>query len=222
MAKRKGRSQKAEAGILDSRGDLWLCTDSYHDSGIHFPSRSFLVCSRTISRHSPVLSTMVSTTKNNTPSTTDDESSSGGSAGTSPWSIELPEIPSTPLRWLLQLMHGYMPTEHGYGTSLIARYTITVLADRLDCVKLLQFHAPTWISELGVAKLNNATAILRAMCLAYNLGAGDLFAECVERVVIGFPADSKELRAGLSTIMLPTGTKSEFRLLHQDAIESMI
>ena len=213
MEERECQTHKAEDCILDSRGDLCLRTVQHYDSGMYFPSRSFLVCSRTISRHSPVLSNMVSKTKNDTPSATDDESSIDGSAITPSWAILLPETLSTPLHWLLQLMHGCLPPKDDFGTSLAARYLIAALADEYDCVKLLQFHASTWVSELGIPKLNEAMDILRAMGLAYNLGAEEAYAEAVERVMTEFALGSKELQAGLPATLLPSGTKGELWLL---------
>lgn len=196
---------------IDARGDVWLCTESHpassSSSSFSPGPRDFLVCSRTLARHSKVFDAILYQTR---AATTDVNSQRNPS-----WAVNLPDDDPAPLRWLLLIMHGqYNPPPQSYGemgessTTLSERYNLVVLADKYACLRLLQPWARLWAADLD--KLDNSVSssprdLYRVACLAYHLGNVTAYMKAVETLVVDFLADDQDLQQAMASASLSEG-----------------
>lgn len=166
--------------ILDPRGDLWLHTRGKDASGLSQAAR-LRVCSRTLARTSPVFNKMLygrfaeARDNNQDP---DQE-----------WVIELPDDLTSPMRTLLEIMHGdfsRMKRVVGPHKSTIrALYDLIVVADKYDCVALLRPWGASWALCQKIETMTNHD-LFRMAWVYYQLGYQLGYEEVVTRLILDF------------------------------------
>ncbi|KAH7033665.1 uncharacterized protein B0I36DRAFT_321861 [Microdochium trichocladiopsis] len=217
MVSRRAPASRDGNEILDTRGDLWLKTDHHRVCGRDFPARHFLVCPRTVARHSTVLAEILFRDGGRTPSGSETANTSAAVETNPSWVVHLPEAMSTPLKWLLQLMHGQFCQPNAYGKLLMDRYEIVVLADKYSCLKLLQPWANIWALDLDPYRAVAPRVLCRVAWLSYKLGEPKVYSAAIRRLVVRFPADSEELELALASMTLPPSLEDSIyheRLAH--------
>ncbi|KAI1176515.1 hypothetical protein F4777DRAFT_578012 [Nemania sp. FL0916] len=127
---------------LDPRGDLCI------NVGMH-PTRSFIVCSRSLARASPFWDKMLygDFIESKKPHCEDDSVE---------WTVKLPEDNSTALGLLLSIIHGQFDVVPDYDDLLCVQdlYEISVIADKYDMAHVLRPWARGWLrSTLESAEL---------------------------------------------------------------------
>ena len=154
---------------MDGDGDLTLIVGL---PGTPMSSR-FLVCSRTLSRASPVFKAMLyGSFKEAFP---DDPKN---------WVVTLPEDNPGDAMILLDIIHsrfGQIPSQLGQGSlSLDKLYHILVFADKYDMTQLLRPWLQDWISGLGFLRTSNG--IWPAIAIAHELGSEEVVGHLVRRI----------------------------------------
>ncbi|KAJ1326041.1 armadillo repeat-containing protein 5 [Microdochium nivale] len=200
--------------ILDPRGDLWLHTRGKDASGLSQAAR-LRVCSRTLARTSPVFNKMLygrfaeARDNNQDP---DQE-----------WVIELPDDLTSPMRTLLEIMHGdfsRMKRVVGPHKSTIrALYDLIVVADKYDCVALLRPWGASWALCQKIETMTNHD-LFRMAWVYYQLGYQLGYEEVVTRLILDFaPSTQGEVD---EIPVLPASLYDKVVDLRQDLMASLL
>ncbi|KAH7039546.1 uncharacterized protein B0I36DRAFT_356961 [Microdochium trichocladiopsis] len=171
--------------ILDAHDDLWLSTYGPSSWGNSDPVK-FKVCSRGLARASVVFDAMLYGRFAEL-----EKRMAGGD-----WTINLPNDSGAAMRQLLGMMHGRFrslaepyyrceeesvpgddeaspePKAESRDITIEQLYDLTVLADKYDCVHMLQPWAKAWIQDLEPLSpwLLSESALLRKTWVYYRLG----------------------------------------------------
>ncbi|KAI0142663.1 hypothetical protein GGR57DRAFT_519764 [Xylariaceae sp. FL1272] len=158
---------------IDPDGDLELVVG--HEAG--YPKHHFTVCSKTMSRSSPVFKAMLYGSFA--------ESKDNQIPGEA-WVVELPEDDPYSMEMLLTTMHGIFEVEHvltaiGKNGDIDNLYELAVLVDKYDLVKQLR----PWVREFIEPHLNAYVTTkqqfkacdenLKWLWVAFVIGDRDLF-----------------------------------------------
>lgn len=151
---------------IDRDGDLTLVVGPEH--------RRFLVCSRSLSRASPVFKRMLYGNSQWQESRPKDPSQL-------PWVVKLPEENHDSTKTLLEIIHSrfvHVPSTCGKIEDL---YEILVVADKYGMTKLLRPWVQGWVTSL--TPLQDNEAIWHALGVATELGAENVVRHFLRRMV---------------------------------------
>ncbi|KAK4194933.1 hypothetical protein QBC40DRAFT_317738 [Triangularia verruculosa] len=174
---------------IDTRGDLKLNVGTAQKDGNKKP-RCFLVCSRTLSRVSPVFDRMVNGSfveaKPNNPKI---------------WTIDLPDDKPLALELFLNIAHGHL-SKAPPTLSLDDLYDLTTLTHFYVATKILVPWIRPWIKALHDATSGpNVAAVPKLIWIGWELGDRVMFEAAVRRVVMEEPGST--FAEGSSLYRLP-------------------
>ncbi|KAF8849605.1 hypothetical protein BDZ45DRAFT_662993 [Acephala macrosclerotiorum] len=162
--------------FFDPDGDLRLVVGSELGPA---EKRDFVVCSRTLSRATRVLKTMLYGPYR--------EARAAGNSGEE-WLVELPEDKPAALKILLYIIHAqysHVPEQ----ISLNDLYDILVVSQKYDMTHGLRPWAKSWFDPH--AQPSKLTSNLRLLGVAWELGDRVVFSGVARMIVIGSEADAE-------------------------------
>jgi hypothetical protein len=155
---------------IDPRGDLTL------KIGPPTTSKTFLVCSRTLARASPVLNRMLyGSFAESKPS--NDSSGSGG------WTISLPELNPHPFILLAHISHGAF-NNIPKTLTIDELFDLIVVTHYYDCTPLLAPWAALWLSAVHEPASDNELEMYRVLFVSQELGDKRTFEITARRLVL--------------------------------------
>lgn len=150
---------------IDRDGDLTLVVGPEH--------RKFLVCSRTVSRASPVFKQMLYGNPQWQESRPKDQSQL-------PWVVKLPEDNHDATKTLLEIIHSRFSHVPSTCATVEDLYEILVVANKYDMTKLLRPWVQGWVTSLPPLQGNRA--IWPALGVATELGAEEIVRDFLHRI----------------------------------------
>ncbi|KAM0708496.1 hypothetical protein Q7P35_005148 [Cladosporium inversicolor] len=161
-----GKPQDANTFTVDPRGDLTL------NIGFSDSSKKFLVCSRTLSRISPVLERMLYGSFA--------ESRSECATG---WTIDLPDVNPLPFALLAYISHG----EFGSIPKTLnveELFELIILTHYYDCTQILAPWAERWLSNINEPASSNELEMYKVLFICQELGDKRTFEITARRLVL--------------------------------------
>lgn len=152
---------------FDDSGDLQLIVGAEGSPGI----TTFTVCSRTLSRGSPVFRRLL-----NGPWT--EKRPLDGSA----WTVKLPDDRPSPMSILLGILHGHFRHVPPI-LSLVQLYQLCVCADKYDITRPLSPWAASWCMEARRTPRATVEDNAQAAWIAWVLGDKDLLDTATKELV---------------------------------------
>jgi len=151
---------------IDRDGDLTLVVGPEH--------RKFLVCSRALSRASPVFKQMLYGNPQWQESRPKDPSQL-------PWVVKLPDDNHDATKTLLEIIHSRFVYVSSTCGKIEELYEILVVADKYDMTKLLRPWVQGWVTSLP--PLQDNQAIWPALGVAMELGAEEIVRHFLWRII---------------------------------------
>ncbi|KAI1504913.1 hypothetical protein F5X99DRAFT_370270 [Biscogniauxia marginata] len=150
--------------IIDEDGDLILQVGS-EAQGNQRKTSAFRVCSKTLSRSSPVMKKMLY----------------GGFAeskppGDQPWTVHLPEDNPEALEVLLNIIHSRFDRVTSKVINIDDLYNITILTDKYDLTRMLQPWVEKWRDGAGMnessltGSLSESKHLEKKLWITWDLG----------------------------------------------------
>ncbi|KAF5493798.1 hypothetical protein CGCF413_v010432 [Colletotrichum fructicola] len=172
-----------KAFSFDPIGDLTLRV------GEDVVAYEFIVCSRTLSRWSPVFCTMLF----------------GGFAESRPadaaWSVSLPEDLPSAMFLVLSIIHGcfeHVPT----SLSQIELYQTLVATEKYDMTKIVRPWATAWFAPYkNISKVSSNEILL---WISWELGYADNFCWLAKDLLLSSPVNGNEQLIGQDGVVLST------------------
>lgn len=161
-----GKPQDANTFTIDPRGDLTLKV------GLSESSKKFVVCSRTLSRISPVFERMLYGSFA--------ESRPGHAAS---WSVELPDVNPLPFALLTYVSHG----EFGSIPKTLnvdELFELIILTHHYDCTRILAPWAERWLSNIREPASSNELEMYKVLFISQELGDKRTFEITAGRLVL--------------------------------------
>ncbi|KAK2029023.1 hypothetical protein LX32DRAFT_693645 [Colletotrichum zoysiae] len=149
--------------ILDADGDLRLCVGADHS----WEPLTFLVCSKSLSRSSPVMKQLILDELAGLPSL---------QSGQSNRAIHLPNDPLGPMRLMLEIIHGDFQ-KVPQTMEIKDLEALVVLMERYDALSLARPWVRAWLA--GVRDSKEYTILL---FIAWTLGDIELFSTTTSRL----------------------------------------
>jgi hypothetical protein len=162
------KTQDTNTITIDPRGDLTL------KIGLPTELKTFLVCSRTLARTSPVLNRMLyGSFAESKPSNDSPEE----------WTISLTEINPHPFALLAHISHGSF--NHIPKTLTIDKlFDLIVLTHYYDCTPLLAPWAAHWLGAIHEPASDNELEMYRVLFISQELGDKRTFEITSRRLVL--------------------------------------
>ena len=163
---KSSKPQDAHTITIDSRGDLTL------KIGLSDSSKDFIVCSRTLSRISPVLERMLYGSFN--------ESKSGHATS---WTVDLPEVNPLPFALLAYISHG----EFGSIPKTLTvdeLFELIILTHYYDCTQILMPWADRWLCNIHEPAAHNELEMYKVLFICQELGDKRTFEITARRLVL--------------------------------------
>ncbi|KAJ1323188.1 armadillo repeat-containing protein 5 [Microdochium nivale] len=206
--------------IIDPRGDLWISASGPGSWGAPISMR-MRVCSRALARNSRVFDRMLYGGF----AESRGHSVSGGSAEQT-WEVELPDDSARAMKQLFEILHckflGIFQDDDGHRISIGDKtkveegdaaekdggqqrqassfiphmYDLAVLADKYDCIGVLNFRANAWLGYVHKENLGTRIQLQRAAWLYYQFGDHEAYSLIVERLAMAFPSSSGNFDEG--------------------------
>lgn len=151
---------------IDPRGDLTLSI------GLSPSSKNFIVCSRTLSRISPVLERMLY-----------GSFAESKSEHTSSWTIDLPDVNPLPFALLAHISHG----EFGSipkSLNVDELFDLIILTHYYDCTPILAPWAENWLRGINEPASNNELEMYKVLFITQELGDKRTFEITARRLVL--------------------------------------
>ncbi|KAI8236744.1 hypothetical protein K4K55_003738 [Colletotrichum sp. SAR 10_96] len=158
---------------IDKSGDLNLCVGADHTD----EPTTFVVCSKTLARSSPVLKAMLygRFAESNRPKESHDD-----------WVVDLPDDEPEAFAVFLNIIHSNFH-EIPRKPNVCSVYNLLVVLYKYDCIALVQPWASSW---LRLIKDTSNVALL--LCITLELGAADLFRTTFSKIINHCSLDSKD------------------------------
>ena len=158
----------------DPDGDLTLNVAPRNNK-----SCSFLVCSGTLRRHSPVWKAMLFT----------GAWMESKPADGKPWVVELPEDPAYPMEIILDIIHGrFERVPQTLGLKDLR--DLLILTNKYDMTGIVRPWCSQWIEAARKPKLDTVD-MLRSLFIAWELGDEHLFALRLEDIALRTQVDEE-------------------------------
>ncbi|KAI5919554.1 hypothetical protein F4810DRAFT_494922 [Camillea tinctor] len=151
----------------------------------HQNAVTFLVCSKSLSRASPVWKCLLY----------------GGFRESRPmhgtqWKVRLPEDKLDPMTTILKIIHGQFINTSVDKIDISNFYRIIVLAEKYDVIHVLQPWTNVWLEDIGLATrtlgLLSAHEFSRALYILWVLGCTDLYEQMVMFLVLESSVDATD------------------------------
>ena len=162
--------------VLDRDGDLTLAVGP--------DSCEFLVCSRALSRASPVFKAMLNGNHR--------WQESRPNVGSQLWVVSLPDDSPQSTKILLDIIHGrfaHIPREFAGLEHEHLLHDVLLFADKYDMTKLLQPWAQGWVSALPA--FQECSPFWPGLAIATELGLEETVRRFIKRIVMESFCDSK-------------------------------
>ncbi|KAJ5017600.1 hypothetical protein K4K57_008197 [Colletotrichum sp. SAR 10_99] len=158
---------------INKSGDLNLCVGADHTD----EPTTFVVCSKTLARSSPVLKAMLygRFAESNRPKESHED-----------WVVDLPDDEPEAFAVFLNIIHSIFH-EIPRKPNVCSVYNLLVVLDKYDCIALVQPWASSW---LRLIKDTSYIALL--LCITLELGAADLFRTTFSKIINHCSLDSKD------------------------------
>lgn len=161
------RSQDANNTFtIDPRGDLTL------NIGLSDSSKKFIVCSRTLSRISPVLERMLY-----------GSFAESRSECATVWTIDLPDVNPLPFALLAYISHS----EFGSISKTLnvdELFELIILTHYYDCTQILSPWAERWLSNIREPSSSNELEMYKVLFITQELGDKRTFEITARRLVL--------------------------------------
>lgn len=157
---------EANTFAIDPRGDLTL------NIGLSDSCKKFIVCSRTLSRISPVLERMLYGSF----------AESKSSCATA-WTIDLPDVNPLPFALLAYISHG----EFGSIPKTLKvdeLFELIILTHYYDCTQILAPWAERWLSSIKEPASHNELEMYKVLFICQELGDKRTFEITARRLVL--------------------------------------
>ncbi|KAK1833417.1 hypothetical protein QBC39DRAFT_302763 [Podospora conica] len=180
---------------LDDLGDLRLVVGSGDEMS------KFIVCSRSLSRSSPVFKAMLYGSF---------RESRPADPSANPWVVELPDDLATPAAILLGIIHGRFSMVDPKVGTLDGLYQILAFADKYDMVSLLAPWIQGWVEDVsplqGPRPLDTTWTIWKAIAVSRQIGALRPMRELVRRIVMTAESNSNGELLFEGSLLQPPGS----------------
>ncbi|KAI1486911.1 hypothetical protein F5X96DRAFT_652594 [Biscogniauxia mediterranea] len=194
-------SQQPKKVVLDPDGDLsFLVGHNQPEASWGLMTEEpiiFVVCSRTVSRASPVWKTLVYGVFA--------ESKRPNTSNSSEWLIELPEDNPKAMSTILNIIHSRFENLPRISDSInvVDLYHLTVLTDKYDLTTVLRPWATSWMQSLhdsndyGANPPSHASANLRRhLWIAWELGDLDHLRKAAKEMILTDTGDISRSKPG--------------------------
>lgn len=156
---------------IDQRGDLTLRTSSSTSNPARH-AKSFLVCSRALSRVSSVLERMLY-----------GHFGESLASATDQWIVNLPEDDPTALEQFLNLAHGNTQ-KVPFELSIDELFSLTKLTQYYDATPLLKPWISQWMASLREPRAENEIRMYKMLWIHLELGQRRSFGLTARRIVM--------------------------------------
>lgn len=163
------KPQDANTTTVDPRGDLTLNIGLSDKAG---PAQCFVVCSRTLSRVSPVMERMLygSFTESKT-------------KGTSDWAIDLPEVNPSPFALLAYITHGHL-SRIPKTLTIDELFDLIILTHYYDCTPILAPWVDRWLASIHEPSSEDELEMYKVLWICQELGDKRTFEITARRLVL--------------------------------------
>ncbi|KAI0377600.1 hypothetical protein F5Y04DRAFT_173441 [Hypomontagnella monticulosa] len=191
---------------FDQRGDLRLRVGPANETS----STSFLVCSRTMARISPVFDRMLY----------------GSFAEAKPtdaenWVVDLPEDDPASLAIIVRIAHGHF-NEVPRILTIERLYTLTTLTHYYDATPILTPWVDTWLNSVDDILRDSNILMPKFLWVAWELGQKVLFKATARRILFEAPASILESCSPSHGLQMPPDIIENITEIRLQTIQAFI